>query len=109
MRERYFSDPAITPENQLAFTWAAYNAGPAKVRKMRAQASKMGLDPNVWFLNVELAASKLVGRETVRYGAHVYKYYVAYKLAAEATEGRHPVLGMSNSPSSPVFDPAAAI
>ena len=97
LRERYFSDPAITPENQLAFTWAAYNAGPAKVRKMRAQAEKMGLDPNVWFLNVELAASKLVGREPVRYVAHVYKYYVAYKLAAEATDSEATVLGMSEA------------
>jgi membrane-bound lytic murein transglycosylase MltF len=96
LRERYFSDPAITPENQLAFTWAAYNAGPAKVRKMRAQAGKMGLDPNVWFLNVEQAANKLVGRETVRYVAHVYKYYVAYKLAAEAADSRASVLGMSD-------------
>lgn len=109
LRKRYFSDPAITPENQLAFTWAAYNAGPAKVRKMRAQAGKMGLDPNVWFLNVELAASKLVGRETVRYVAHVYKYYVAYKLAAEATEGQRSVLGMWKSRNTPVFDLAAAI
>jgi membrane-bound lytic murein transglycosylase MltF len=97
LRERYFSDPAITPENQLAFTWAAYNAGPAKVRKMRAQAEKMGLDPDVWFLNVELAASKLVGREPVRYVAHVYKYYVAYKLAAEATDSEATVLGMSEA------------
>ncbi len=86
LRERYFSDPEITPENRLAFTWAAYNAGPARVRKMRARAEAMGLDPNVWFLNVEIATSKYVGREPVRYVAHVYKYYVAYKLAAEATE-----------------------
>ena len=92
LRERYFSDPAITPENQLAFTWAAYNAGPANVRKMRAKAKKMGLDTNVWFSNVEIAASKLVGREPVRYVAHVYKYYVAYKLAAEATDSNETVL-----------------
>jgi membrane-bound lytic murein transglycosylase MltF len=87
LRDRYFSDPAITPQNRLAFTWAAYNAGPANVRKMRNQAEKMGLDPNIWFSNVELAASKLVGREPVRYVAHVYKYYVAYKLVSETTEG----------------------
>jgi membrane-bound lytic murein transglycosylase MltF len=95
LRERYFSDPEITPENQLAFTWAAYNAGPARVRKMRARAEAMGLDPNVWFLNVEIATSKYVGREPVRYVAHVYKYYVAYKLAAEATESGALMLGAS--------------
>ncbi len=94
LRQRYFSDPAITPENRLAFTWAAYNAGPASVRRMRAKAEKMGLDPNAWFSNVELAASKLVGREPVRYVAHVYKYYVAYKLAAEAADSNEAMLGM---------------
>ncbi len=66
---------------------------------MRAQAEKMGLDPNVWFLNVELAASKLVGSEPVRYVAHVYKYFVAYKLAAEATGSEVEVLGRSGSDS----------
>ena len=93
LRDRYFSDPAITPKNRLAFTWAAYNTGPAKVRKMREQAKKMGLDPNVWFSNVELAASRLVGREPVRYVANVYKYYVAYKLVSEATKGKAMLLG----------------
>ncbi|HHJ17779.1 MAG TPA: lytic transglycosylase F [Gammaproteobacteria bacterium] len=96
LRERYFSDPGITPENRLAFTWAAYNAGPARINKMRARAKKMGLDPNVWFLNVELAVSKFVGREPVRYVAHVYKYYVAYKLAAEATGKKTTILSMGN-------------
>jgi membrane-bound lytic murein transglycosylase MltF len=93
LRDHYFSNPAITPENRLAFTWAAYNAGPANVHKMRQQAGKMGLNPDVWFSNVELAASKLVGREPVRYVAHVYKYYVAYKLTNVATKGKGTTLG----------------
>jgi membrane-bound lytic murein transglycosylase MltF len=104
LRGRYFSDPEITPENQLAFTWAAYNAGPARVRKMRAQAEKMGLDPNVWFLNVEIATSKYVGPEPVRYVAHVYKYYVAYKLAAEATESGASMLSASAVVPNPFPD-----
>lgn len=100
LRDRYFSGPAITAENRLAFTWAAYNAGPAKVRKMREKAGQMGLDPNVWFSNVELAASKLVGPETVRYVAHVYKYYVAYKLADQATRGEGVILGSARQTAS---------
>ncbi|WP_456373953.1 transglycosylase SLT domain-containing protein [Thiolapillus sp.] len=83
LRDRYFSDPAIKPDDRMAFSWAAYNAGPAKVRKMRAKAKQMGLDPNRWFGNVEIAAGKIVGRETVRYVANIYKYYAAYKLLAE--------------------------
>ena len=83
MRDRYFSDPAISEENRMAFSWAAYNAGPAKVRKMRNLAKKMGLDPNVWHGNVELAAGKIVGRETVEYVSNIFKYYIAYSLVRD--------------------------
>ncbi len=83
LRDRYFSDTAITAANRQAFSWAAYNAGPANVRRFRDQASKLGLDPDVWFSNVEIAASKN-GRETVQYVAHVHKYYISYKLASKA-------------------------
>lgn len=87
LRDRYFSDPQITPKNRLAFSWAAYNAGPANVRKMRAKARKMGLDPNVWFGNVELAAAKTVGREPVQYVRNILKYYIAYALVREKLLG----------------------
>lgn len=80
LRDRYFSDPAITPRNRLAFTWAAYNAGPANVRKMREKAEQMGLDSNVWFGNVEMAAAKVSGQEPVQYVRNVLKYYIAYAL-----------------------------
>jgi len=86
LRDRYFSDPALTPDNRIAFTWAAYNAGPAKVRRMRQLAAKMGLDPNKWFHHVEIAAGRIVGRETVKYVADIYKYYLAYSLAEKLTE-----------------------
>ncbi|WP_457674658.1 transglycosylase SLT domain-containing protein [Thiolapillus sp.] len=88
LRDRYFSDPSISPEDRMAFSWAAYNAGPAKVRKMRGLAEKMGLDPNRWFGNVEIAAGKIVGRETVRYVANIYKYYIAYRYLMEAENRR---------------------
>ncbi len=81
LRKRYFSDPAISPLDQFAFSWAAYNAGPANVRKMRHLAKKMELDENKWFNNVEIAAGKIIGRETVDYVAHIYKYYIIYKLS----------------------------
>jgi membrane-bound lytic murein transglycosylase MltF len=80
IRDRYFSDPSIADEEKLAFCWAAYNAGPAKVRKMRRKAKEMGLDENVWFGNVEMAAAKIVGNETVNYVRNIFKYYIVYKL-----------------------------
>jgi len=80
LRDRYFSDENITAENKMAFSWAAYNAGPANVRRMRALTKKMGLDPDIWYSNVEVAAAKLIGRETVQYVNNIFKYYIAYTL-----------------------------
>jgi membrane-bound lytic murein transglycosylase MltF len=55
LRDRYFTTPEIDDSASIHFSLAAYNAGPARVRKMRARARKMGLDPNIWFRNVEQA------------------------------------------------------
>ena len=62
------------------------DAGPAKVRRLRKKASAMGLNPNVWFGNVEIAAAKVIGRETVQYVGNIYKYYIAYKMITEQEE-----------------------
>ena len=83
IRNRYFDDPALADEDKVAFSWAAYNAGPAKVARMRKKAEELGLDPNRWFGNVEHAALAIVGQETVRYVRNIYKYYVTYKSLVE--------------------------
>jgi membrane-bound lytic murein transglycosylase MltF len=80
MRDRYFNDPAIDPLNQNLFAFASYNAGPAKIASLRKEARQMGLNPNVWFRNVEVVAAKRIGRETVQYVSNIYKYFLAYKL-----------------------------
>jgi membrane-bound lytic murein transglycosylase MltF len=64
-------------------TFAAYNAGPARVAKLRRMATAQGLDLNIWFGNVELMAAKDIGHETVQYVSNIYKYYVAYKTTLE--------------------------
>ncbi|MDW2406337.1 transglycosylase SLT domain-containing protein, partial [Vibrio sp. 1262-1] len=46
LRKQYFSDPAITAENKLYFTLAAYNAGPGNVERIRKRAAQQGYDPN---------------------------------------------------------------
>jgi len=33
-------------------------------------------------INVELVAAEKIGRETVQYVSNIYKYYIAYILAA---------------------------
>ncbi len=82
IRDRYFSDPAIDPLNQTLFAFAAYNAGPARIRKLREEASQSGLDPNEWFGHVEHVAAKRIGRETVQYVSNIGKYWVAYTLSS---------------------------
>ncbi len=44
---------------------------------------RTGLNPNVWFGNVERVASERIGRETVTYVSNIFKYYVTYRLLAE--------------------------
>jgi membrane-bound lytic murein transglycosylase MltF len=81
--DKYLSDPAIDEKNRTLMAFAAYNAGPTNLKRFRAVAAKSGLDPNVWFGNVEHGAASVVGRETVEYVANIYVYYVAYRLAVE--------------------------
>ncbi|MDH4870259.1 lytic transglycosylase F [Pseudomonas sp. BN515] len=83
LADKYLNDPELTPLNRTLMTFAAYNAGPGNLRKFRRLAEKSGLDKNIWFGNVEHAAARLVGRETVDYVGNIYKYYVAYKLARD--------------------------
>ena len=86
LRERYFSEKALSEENRFAFTWAAYNAGPARVRQLREKAREQGLDPNQWFHNVEHVALERVGIEPVRYVSNIYKYYIAYRLLTDLNQ-----------------------
>lgn len=82
--DRYFSDAKFDELNRHVFAFAAYNAGPARIRDLRAAAAKEGLDPNEWFNNVEIVAGRKIGRETVDYVRNILKYWVAYHLALDA-------------------------
>jgi membrane-bound lytic murein transglycosylase MltF len=81
--DQYYKDEPMTRIDKALFALASYNAGPAKVAKLRAEAKKIGLDPNVWFENVEIVAARRVGAETVTYVRNIHKYYLAYKLMEE--------------------------
>jgi membrane-bound lytic murein transglycosylase MltF len=73
----------MTPLDRTLFSFAAYNAGPANIRKSRRKAEEMGLDPDVWFGSVELATARAVSREPVIYVRNILKYYVTYNIYAE--------------------------
>ncbi|MFO1394340.1 MAG: transglycosylase SLT domain-containing protein [Steroidobacteraceae bacterium] len=85
---RYFTDAKFDEQNRSLFAFAAYNAGPGRIRQMRELAAQRGLDPDVWFNNVEIVTAEKVGMETTTYVRNIYKYYVTYRLLIEADEAR---------------------
>ena len=88
VRDKYVSDPALKDPDLTLMTFAAYNAGPGNFWRIRKAAVASGLDPHVWFNNVETGAAKVIGRETVQYVANIFKYYISFKLAEERLEAK---------------------
>jgi len=88
MITQYFKDAPMDKLNKGLFAFAAYNCGPARVSGLRREAEKRGLNPNVWFNNVEVVAAERVGQETVGYVSSIFKYYVAYTLLTEQADVR---------------------
>ena len=86
--DQYYKDEPMGRIDKGLFAIASYNAGPARITRLRKQTEEMGLDPNRWFGNVEVAVSEDIGRETVEYVSNIYKYYVAYSLLAEQGQAR---------------------
>ena len=89
--DRYFKDEPMDDVNKLLFAFASYNAGPARVKELRKKAAAMGLDPNVWFNNVEIVAAKSIGRETVQYVRNIYKYYISYQMVLIQAEKKQEI------------------
>ena len=88
LRDKFYNDPDIPPEDQLDFVFAAYNAGPARINSLRKRTKNMGLDPNRWFFNVEYAARQSIGQETVQYVTNIHMYYIAYRTSLNMLEKR---------------------
>ena len=86
--DRFFNDPAIDEVNRHLIAFAAYNAGPTRVARLRRRAPEYGLDPDLWFRNVERIVASNVGREPVRYVGNIYKYYLAFRRLREIERGR---------------------
>jgi membrane-bound lytic murein transglycosylase MltF len=88
MMDTFYKDDPMDRLNKGLMTLASYNAGPGRIRQLRAETARRGLDPNVWFGNVERVVSERIGRETVTYVSNIYKYYVAYRLAMDRRDAR---------------------
>ncbi len=79
IHDRYFDKPEIANNDKVYFSLAAYNAGPAKIRRMRVLAKQQGYDPNKWFNNVEIVAKQNISREPVNYVYNIRKKFIVYK------------------------------
>jgi membrane-bound lytic murein transglycosylase MltF len=99
MMDQFYKDEPMDELNKGLMTLASYNAGPGRLRQLRAETARRGLDPNRWFGNVERVVSERVGRETVQYVSNIYKYYVAYRLVLDRDQARERARGeVANNP-----------
>jgi membrane-bound lytic murein transglycosylase MltF len=92
MIDNYYGKEPMTNQDKALFAFASYNAGAGRISQLRREAAKRGLDPNVWFHNVEYVAAEKIGRETVTYVSNIYKYYIAYSLIMESQQARKAAL-----------------
>ena len=84
--DNYFNAPGLDQFNRTLFCFAAYNAGPNRMAKLRSRTAGAGLDPNKWFNNVERVVAAQVGRETVQYVTNIFQYYLAFRGVSELYE-----------------------
>ena len=108
--DSYLDDPNISQMNRTLMAFVGYNVGPKNLEIIRDAAVKSGLNPNVWFQNVELAAAQTMGRKTVEYVSNIYKYYTAYRItvgdpALRETQAEPAVA--EPAPPAPASSPAA--
>ncbi|MFG0516025.1 MltF family protein [Kluyvera intermedia] len=105
MIDRYYADEPMTQLDKALFSFASYNAGPARIARLRVETKKRGFDPNIWFGNVENLAAEKIGAETVTYVSNIYKYYIAYRLILDemnrkrVATGKPPILPVLNETS----------
>jgi membrane-bound lytic murein transglycosylase MltF len=86
--DEYFTDPEIDKLNRHLLALAAYNAGPARIAQLRKKTKVKGLNPNLWFNNVEIIAAQEIGQETVQYVSNIYKFYASYRALSYYAEQR---------------------
>jgi len=61
MIDNYYGSEPMTKLDKALFAFASYNAGAGRISQLRKQAAKRGLDPNVWFHNVEYVPPRRSG------------------------------------------------
>ena len=93
--EEYWSDDIPNSAERYKFVLASYNIGPGHIVDARNLTKKYGIDPNIWFDNVETYLLKksetkyynddvvklgyAKGKETVKYVREILDRYEQYK------------------------------
>ena len=88
MIDQYYGKEPMTDLDKALFSFASYNAGAGRISSLRKEAAKRGLDPNVWFQNVEYVVAEKIGQETITYVNNIYKYYIGYRLILDSQAAR---------------------
>jgi membrane-bound lytic murein transglycosylase MltF len=101
MIDSYYGDEPMTQLDKALFAFASYNAGAARIARLRAETKTRGFDPDVWFGNVEYLAAERIGAETVTYVSNIYKYYIAYRLIMDEVARKAKDAGESRSEPAP--------
>jgi membrane-bound lytic murein transglycosylase MltF len=104
LMKRYFPDAHFSQHDRALFAFAAYNAGPGNIARMRKEAARRGLDADKWFDNVEIVVADKIGMETTTYVRNIFKYYAAYRLTVDAEEAAEKLrqgLTSATPPSAP--------
>jgi len=81
-------DPEAAHEQAYALALASYNAGPTRISRIRGQAASRGLDPNIWFGQVEPLVARTVGAEPVNYVDNIFEYSIRIQLHERMRQDR---------------------
>ena len=92
LRDHFFNDRNLVPEERYRFILAAYNAGPTAISRMRKRAKELGYDHDKWFNNVEIVTLKEIGVQPVDYVRNIEKYYLAYSLSEFCEDDRKNII-----------------
>ncbi|HCE8955949.1 TPA: lytic transglycosylase F [Raoultella ornithinolytica] len=107
MIDHYYGDEPMTRLDKALFSFASYNAGPARIARLRTETSKRGFNPDIWFGNVEYLAAEKIGSETVTYVSNIYKYYIAYRLIVDEMARKQKATAHSSGAAAPAAEQSA--
>ncbi len=74
LSDHYFNDQSIDDTNRILLSFAAYNAGPSRVSRVRHKARK----PNIWFDSVEWQVARAAGIQPIHYVKYIYIYHILF-------------------------------